>query len=357
MLAELTILLILLGVSVHVPKRMVHLTRAAAIMILFSSIIYSVENWLGNQEVLSVWRYVLTYANYSLLPVILIVIIEISAPMSKKMLWLLIPEALNVVLCVTSPWTALVCTFSAENEYIAGILSRLPYFVFVFYVVVFFIQSVIRYKNYPLRDRLSLLAILVVSMIGVLMYIVFDISSDYSAIFTSCILLYYLFLYIHLAKVDPLTGMLNRQCFYRDSITYVRKITAVVSVDMNELKWINDNKGHEAGDEAIRTVAKCLTENVGLHKMAYRVGGDEFVILYFSKHESSILTDINKMREILRKTPYTCAFGYSMHAPGEKLDAALRLADEAMYANKAAIKKAVRVGGGEVHDRSDDWFL
>ena len=360
MVSELILLLVLLGVSVHVPKRTVHMTRAAAIMILLSSVFFTVEEWLGSQETFSYWRYVLSYANYILLPAILIIVMQISAPISKKMFWLLIPEVVNIILVVTSPWTKIVCWFDVEaNAYHAGstIMYRFPYFVFIFYMAVFFVQNYLKYKNLPLRDRLSVLAILIASMVGLALYMIFEVSSDYSAIFTSSILLYYLFLYIHLSKVDPLTGMLNRQCFYRDSATFVRKITAVVSVDMNELKWINDTKGHDAGDKAIKTVAECLVKGVGLKKTAYRVGGDEFIILYFGKKEEEVLADVQCMRDNLAKTPFVCAFGYAPHASGEKVDAAMTLADKAMYADKADLKRAALAGGGEVHERTDDWFL
>ena len=54
---------------------------------------------------------------------------------------------------------------------------------------------------------------------------------------------------------------------------------------MNELKWINDTRGHEAGDAAIKAVADCLMQGAGVSKHAYRVGGDEFVLLYVDKDE------------------------------------------------------------------------
>ena len=106
MVAELGILLILLGVSVHVPRRMVRLTRAATIMILCSSIIYSIEAYFGNIEDpdviprILVWRYILTYSNYTILSIILVVIMQISAPMKRrKLILFLIPDFINAVLC------------------------------------------------------------------------------------------------------------------------------------------------------------------------------------------------------------------------------------------------------------------
>ncbi|MCR4961476.1 MAG: diguanylate cyclase [Lachnospiraceae bacterium] len=69
-------------------------------------------------------------------------------------------------------------------------------------------------------------------------------------------MIYYLSLYVLTAKEDTLTHLLNRQCYYADSEKEKDMITAVVSVDMNDLKKINDTHGHDAGDKALKTVAE-----------------------------------------------------------------------------------------------------
>ena len=74
---------------------------------------------------------------------------------------------------------------------------------------------------------------------------------------------------------------MNRQCYYADINNDKDKITAVASVDMNDLKKINDSQGHAEGDKALYTVATCLVQGNLSKKHIYRVGGDEFVILVF----------------------------------------------------------------------------
>ncbi len=61
---------------------------------------------------------------------------------------------------------------------------------------------------------------------------------------------------MHMSKIDSMTGMMNRQTFYHDTAEIPKKLTGICSADMNELKWINDTQGHEAGDKAIKTVAE-----------------------------------------------------------------------------------------------------
>ena len=218
----------------------------------------------------------------------------------------------------------------------------------------FLVQSVFYFRRLSLRGRFGLIYVVAAPISGVLIYLLFGISSDYSSIFASAILLYYLFLYIYMSKTDPLTGLSNRQCFYRDSKVLSSKITAVASVDMNELKWINDTKGHSAGDAALKTVADCITVGSGRQKAVYRVGGDEFVVFYFGKSAEDAEADIERMRAKLADTPYVCAFGYAMHPAGEDVDITLSKADEAMYADKSALKRAVLEKGGKLHRRCDD---
>ena len=132
------------------------------------------------------------------------------------------------------------------------------------------------------------------------------------------------------------------------------KLTAVCSADLNELKWINDSEGHEAGDLAIKTVAECLLKKGGHEKVAYRVGGDEFIILYYEMDEKMVQADIAFMREELSKTKYVCAFGYSMMEGKTDIEDCLRESDKAMYKNKSDIKRAVLEAGGKLHRRAED---
>ena len=92
-------------------------------------------------------------------------------------------------------------------------------------------------------------------------------------------MLYYLYTYSQYTKRDALTGLLNRQSYYSHIEKNGETIGAVISIDMNELKWLNDNYGHEAGDKGLATVSKCFKTNVSRRDKVYRIGGDEFMVL------------------------------------------------------------------------------
>ena len=184
--------------------------------------------------------------------------------------------------------------------------------------------------------------IVFVSCAGMVCFMLFRDGADYSALFTSALLLYYILVYIHMAKIDPLTSLLNRQSCYSDIKSKARAITGIVSVDMNDLKYFNDSFGHEAGDAALTVIAGILQAHCGRGGIVYRIGGDEFIIFYIGAEEAEIAAAIDAMRKALAQTPYACAFGYARKTPELSMHDALLAADREMYADKATLKKLSR---------------
>lgn len=87
------------------------------------------------------------------------------------------------------------------------------------------------------------------------------------------------------AYTDALTGLMNRRALDRDlrreagrAARYGRRFGLVV-IDMDGLKAVNDTQGHQAGDEALRKLADAIHESLRSGDAAYRVGGDEFVVI------------------------------------------------------------------------------
>lgn len=342
MIFELLGLLLMLRISAHISSRMKRLTIAVVVLLLIESAIFKIEEWTGTLETLTIARPMLTATIYSIYPVIMVLIMRITAnkDFSRRNLFvLLIPQIICIPIYYSSQWTRIVFSYTDGNGYVAGPVYRLPYFIFGLYVLIFLIHNFLYFKKYSRLNRLVAVFIISGSVIGILSYLIFDFSNDYNALFSSALVLYYLCIYIHIAKIDPLTSLLNRQSYYQDIKTFGDKITGVVSVDMNELKYINDNMGHEAGDTALKTVALVLWENCGKNGTVYRVGGDEFMILYLSSSEDDIKATVDVMKSRMAKTDYVCAFGYAMKERGENIDDVIRESDEKMYADKAETKR------------------
>lgn len=342
LLFELIGLLIMLEVSVHISRTMKTQTLAAIGLLFAETLLFSLEKWSQTFETLSLLRPLCTAALYSIYPMIVTLLMQIITTHEfsrRNLLILSIPEIICIPLFFSSQWTHLVFWFHENNHYAGGPLWFLPYVLFGFYALVFLIHNFSFFQENSRKACLVVAYIVFVPILGVIFYLICKADKDYSALFASAIVLYFIFIYIYRAKVDPLTSLLNRQSYYQDINSNARGITGVVSVDMNDLKYLNDNMGHEAGDTALKTVSDIMRKNCGIGGTVYRVGGDEFMIIYFRTKESEITKAISIMQGKMEETPYRCAFGYAMRQPGETVVDTIRRSDEWMYIHKAEMKK------------------
>ncbi len=339
MIAELLGLWFLLESNVHLTKRTINITRGVIVLIVVEAVFWGIERYLREIGYLTWGRIILTPTIYLLHPIILLGIMDMAEFIKKRRILFYLPVIVSAPILYTSQWTHLIYWFDDKNLYIAAdsIMRYYPYLLFMLYVVVFFVMFTIRYTHFGTSERRGIFICVVVAILGVIGHLVLEMDVDYSTLFASILLIYYLSLSLLTAKEDTLTHLLNRQCYFADSEKRKDSITAVVSVDMNDLKKINDTKGHAAGDKALITVAECLTKGKFKNKRVYRIGGDEYAIFYMKKSEEFVKTDIEYMQEELAKTPYVCAFGYEM-VKNKDINNAMITADRAMYANKAKLK-------------------
>lgn len=348
MLFELTGIIIMLFISAHLSKNMKRSTGLTVGILLLLIAVHHLELWSQTIPDRYVLRFILTACKYSLYPVVMIVLMTIFSPFVSKanrkwfaLLW--IPEVVSVPIYFTSQWTGLVASFRIGEDHMShyvggGVLHFWPFMIFGLYLGLFVIANIIYLRRYSVRNRIISIFIFVGSVLGVILNLFFGDGDDYTPFFVSALLLYYLFMYIHMASTDSLTGLMNRQSYYQDLRMHGGRINAVVSVDMNNLKYLNDNFGHDAGDTALKTVAETLRANMGEHAAAYRVGGDEFIILYAGVTEESVQNNIENMRAKMDETDYVCAFGYAMTDNKTDVYKALISADEKMYADKNRLK-------------------
>jgi len=339
-------LLIMLSISAHINTKIKRYTMVAIILLILTCVIQNVEVLLHDVVGAAVGRYILTTLKYILHPTIILTLLPIMSPFDwlKKTKWkiiITIPLMIASILYITSFATHLICWFDTTIEglsiYNGGPLSALPYYVFIGYYVFLIIQQIIYLRNFSLTHKLIISYILVGASIGLILYITLCDYDNYTGLLTASLLLVFLFFYITQASIDNLTTLRNRQAFYQDTS---RKIAgALVSVDMNELKYINDTFGHEKGDEALRTIGHILQKFSGSNSVAYRIGGDEFVILYSKATEDDINIYISIMKDELEKVKYSCAFGYSMKNSSKTIQDMLVEADTNMYKNKLEIKQ------------------
>ncbi|MFK4265339.1 GGDEF domain-containing protein [Streptomyces milbemycinicus] len=152
------------------------------------------------------------------------------------------------------------------------------------------------------------------------------------------------------ARRDPLTGLPGRDAFEKHAARLLRKTRcAVLLIDLDGFKQINDVHGHAAGDAAIRAAGERLGTWVRVQDGAVgRLGGDEFAAVVRMPHTSDLPMELRTLHQMVCEPvefdghliPLGCSIGaYHGPFPGLGLSAALRVADEAMYGAK-------QTGGG-----------
>ena len=142
----------------------------------------------------------------------------------------------------------------------------------------------------------------------------------------------------YLSTVDVLTGCKNRNAMnnaVNDIIsgkTVMKEEYAVIFADLNGLKRVNDEKGHNAGDRLLRTAAAILSQTF-YECDVYRAGGDEFMLMVPGLSEEVLKERFIKINSGI-DTDVHFAFGYYFVKNGEDIRSAMRLADERMYMDK-----------------------
>ncbi len=163
----------------------------------------------------------------------------------------------------------------------------------------------------------------------------------------------------HMAQHDPLTGIPNRALFndrlLQELARAKRQRTqfALVFIDLDHFKPINDNFGHAVGDHILKDVAVRLQGSVRDTDTVGRIGGDEFVVLLAQLGEHDPIEDLAEKLRVSLKPPFqiggkdlplSCSVGVAVYPKdGTTPIALMKSADEAMYRAKAEGRNCVRL--------------
>lgn len=152
------------------------------------------------------------------------------------------------------------------------------------------------------------------------------------------------------ARTDALTGMRNRRAFHEQGellMAQARRYDdplALISLDVDHFKGVNDTWGHAAGDATLRCVAEIVHHTIRTSDVAGRVGGEEFAILLPRASAEQAAAMAERLRASMEATPvradgrelrFTASFGVAVRGQGtETLEQLLALADKALYEAK-----------------------
>lgn len=307
-------------------------------------------------EQLNILRVIGSLVAYAMKPLpsifVLNFILKIRTKQDKIVFSLLtIPAVINVIVCMLSFKFGeyLVCYFTPDNHWHGGTLSLFPSIVGYFYLAVITgicIYRAIRRDFEEVFAVLFMVLIIIIACVFEFMVGTDDFIIPESSIIngTTAIGLTFIYFHVYVTKneVDTITGLHNRSAYYYDLQKYKQQITAVISIDMNNLKEINDNEGHNAGDLALETIGIVIKEHINRNK-AYRIGGDEFAIICFKTDINQVKTLVEELKTKILEKGIFIAGGYCMvdESNSLALDDAIKIADSRMYRDKREIKKAL----------------
>lgn len=151
----------------------------------------------------------------------------------------------------------------------------------------------------------------------------------------------------HVAQTDSLTGLLNRGAFEvvlrRDLQRCHRSgsTVAVMLIDLDYFKQVNDSFGHAVGDRVLRRISSALTAHTRPSDVLSRYGGEEFVVLLREAgvddaHAAAerIRSEVQALEDLPEGVNLTASIGVAVNLPGEAPDELLGRADEALYRSK-----------------------
>lgn len=167
-----------------------------------------------------------------------------------------------------------------------------------------------------------------------------------------------------LSTRDALTGLYNQNYFDNEleRLKSSRQFpVSVVVIDINDLKVVNDEKGHAAGDRLLRSAADVLTKAFRTGDVVARIGGDEFAVLLPKTDSDMILPVLSRITGLMNEHNQTgshefvlsVAAGHATAEQPDQLSISLKQAEEKMYADKAGFKNK-QVDKKKTHKENTD---
>jgi diguanylate cyclase (GGDEF)-like protein len=293
--------------------------------------------------------------------------VVLSVPAEKRRrlatFWYSIPIVLNLIVSVVTPFTGWFFRIDETNLYHRGSLLLISFLLSFVLIVIAFVKVLIAYikakkenkvfarniKEYGWMLKFTFIPILG----GVMQAFLYNVTYVWNVTVIALLVLYINYQNAEITT-DSLTGLNNRRQAYTYFDRFVREKDrlqtniAVIMMDINNFKSINDRFGHNMGDEAIITVARCLEAEFPWDDFICRFGGDEFIVI--TKHGTpahirEVMQRVNDSLTSLNKREY-CPFelslsaGYAIYSKkNHTMDALFKKADAMMFEQKAKLMR------------------
>ena len=290
-------MLIFVNVDPVFQRKIIWLFSIAISSVLCLVVVDSIEYWCATLPYPTMLRVAVSIIGYALRPINICVVIILSCGnrVSQKFKkFIALPGILNTLFASTALFSGVCFSYSDKNEFVRGPLGYSAFAASGFYLILLVILTNKLYKTEHTYESLIAVFIAVTNTIAAIL------EADH---------------------------LMESKC-----------LTAVISIDLNDLKRLNDENGHAAGDTALCTIVACIQNILPRGCHLYRTGGDEFMILCSQVSKDDVPALIDHMRRELSKTPYCCAIGFATPDADEDFEHICSIADAAMYANKKQLK-------------------
>ena len=263
-----------------------------------------------------------------------------------KLFWLSLPFVINSVIALGSYHYTWIFGITNGNSYLRGPLWFVSPLSSCFYYVILLL---LLYNVRTERNREELLILSLLAIIPSLLSIFQIFYFIYLTIWNSvaiAVVINYIYIIHSQIKLDPLTGLGNRIAYneYLSALHRKNKIVlAVLNVDLDDFKSINDVFGHHEGDKVLRLFARHLEAVFAGKGIAIRLGGDEFVVLINENKREVIEGYINALNKNINSynesnnKPYRIKFSYGMtifNSSYKSIDELMQHCDKLMYEAK-----------------------
>ena len=337
----ITFMLIFICTNRFFEKNIIRIFCFASLNVITLVVVDSVEYWtasLAHPIPLRIW---MSAIGYTIRPLIVyIVLLVLMRGRGMKKIFMAVPLIINGIIAFSALFTDVAYSYHPDtNEFIRGPLGYSAFVASGIYLILLIVMTVRMYKNERNTEAFIAIAIAIICTIATAMESIWKYEGVINMAGATSITFYYLYLNTQQFKRDPLTGTLNRRCFYLDAEKNFQTMTAVISIDLNNLKKLNDIQGHAEGDKAICTMVKCVRKVIEKNCYLYRTGGDEFMMLCFKQSREVVEKMVENIKAEMKQTPYTCAIGVAYADVQRSFKTICTIADEAMYADKVAGKK------------------
>jgi len=289
-------------------------------------------------------RVVASIIGYTLRPLLIAEILwMVMIKLRRNMVIVFAPVVVNFCIQFTALFCKIAFSYDSHNRFVRGALGYSAHVVSFFLLTLLVVVTCRKYRNLSRTEPFLAIFAGLLLVLATALESIFDYYGMINVTAGVSIVYFYLYMNTQQYKRDALTNALNRQCLSIDSKRGAEKVSAVIVLDLNNLKQINDFFGHEEGDKAIVNVVNCIRNSLIKGCNIYRTGGDEFMILCFMRKKEDIEQMVHNIKSRIAETPYKCALGIAFADNGKSFDELCAAADKEMYSNKMEIKDRKQV--------------